>query len=99
MSNTDKETIRNRVKKARQTSYNLMGAGMHGLNGTGPAVAMIQYTTYVLPTLLYGLEALVLDADDIQPLENFTANAFVTSNTCPNRLQTVLSTSYLELSP
>ena len=71
VSNTDKETIRKRVKKARQTSYSLMGAGMHGLNGTGPAVAMIQYTTYVLPTLLYGLEALVLDADDIQPLEKF----------------------------
>ena len=46
MSNTDKETIRNRVKKAWKTSYSLMGAGMHGLNGTGPTVVMIQYTTY-----------------------------------------------------
>ena len=70
-NNTNKETVQNRVKRARQTSYSLMGAGLHGLNGAGPTVSMIQYTTYVVPTLLYGLEALVLHADDIQHLEKF----------------------------
>ena len=45
--------------------------GLHGLNGTGPMVAMIQYNTYVGPTLLYGLEALVLRTDEIQPLDKF----------------------------
>ena len=70
-NNTNIETVKKRVKCARQTSYSLMGAGLHGLNGTGPMVAMIQYNTYVVPTLLYGLEALVLRTDEIQPLDKF----------------------------
>ncbi len=69
--NTNKETINNRIKKARQTSYSLMGAGMHGLNGTGPMVAAIQYTTYVLPTLLYGLESLILSGPEVESLEQY----------------------------
>jgi hypothetical protein len=63
------ETVIHRIRKARQTSYSLMGAGMHGLNGTGPSVALTQYRTYVLPTLLYGMEALVLSDSEISQLE------------------------------
>ena len=69
-NNTNIESVKNRLKCTRQTSYSLMGAGLHRLNGTGPMVAMIQYNTYVLPTLLYR-EALVLHADEIQPLDKF----------------------------
>ena len=29
-------TVESRIKSARRTSYSLMGAGYHGINGTGP---------------------------------------------------------------
>ena len=70
-SNNNTETITNRVTKARKTAYSLMGAGLHGLNGAGPLVALMMHITYVIPTLLYGLEALVLSAEEIKPLELF----------------------------
>ena len=34
---------------------------MYGLNGVGPEVAIDEYATYVLSSLLYGLEAWVLE--------------------------------------
>ena len=48
-----------------------MGAGLHGLNGTGPEVANIQYETYITPTLLYGLEVLVLSKPELATLEAY----------------------------
>ena len=51
--------------------YSLMGAGLHGINGVGPEVAMVQYNTYVLPTLLYGLEALNLNHSEVEEVSKF----------------------------
>ena len=67
--NNNQKAIANRIQKARRTSYSLMGAGLHGLNGTGPMVALLQYQTYVLPALLYGLEVLVLRDSETEQLE------------------------------
>ena len=69
--NTNKDTINARIINARRAMYSLMGAGLHGLNGVGPEVAIVQYNTYVLPTLLYGLEALHLIYKDIEELSKF----------------------------
>ena len=68
---TNRDTIRDRIQKARRVAYSLMGAGFYGLNGVGPEIAAIQYETYVIPTLLYGLEALILDSNDIADLEKY----------------------------
>jgi hypothetical protein len=67
----NKDTIRARISSARRAMYSLMGAGLHGLNGVGPEVAIEQYNTYVLPTLLYGLEALHLSDRDVEELSKF----------------------------
>ena len=69
--NTNKDTINARIINARCAMYSLMGAGLHGLNGVGPEVAIMQYNIYVLPTLLYGLEALHLTDKDIEELSKF----------------------------
>ena len=42
-----------------------MGAGLCGLDSVGPDGALLKYDTYVIPTMLYRLEALVLDTKDI----------------------------------
>ena len=69
--NSNKDTIDARIISTRRAMSSLMGAGLHGLNGIGPEVAMVQYDTYVIPTLLYGLEALHLSDKDLEELSKF----------------------------
>jgi hypothetical protein len=69
--NHNKNTVKDRVQTARRAAYSLMGAGFHGLNGTGPEIATLQYKTYVLPTLLYGLQALVLKDSELEILSSY----------------------------
>ena len=59
------DTIDARSKSARKATYSLCG-----LEGVGPEVALLEYDTYIIRTMLYGLEALVLD-EDINTLEEF----------------------------
>lgn len=54
--NNNQDTVKDRVQSARTAAFSLMGAGLHGLNGTGPEVAKIQYNTYVTPTLPYSTD-------------------------------------------
>ena len=60
-----------RITTARRTLYALMGAGLHGLNGTRPVTSLKLIDIYVLPRLLYGPECLVISRSDIQQLEIF----------------------------
>ncbi len=46
-----------RIKLARNTSYALLGAGLHGINGLNPKASNKIITGYIIPKLLYGLEA------------------------------------------
>jgi hypothetical protein len=46
-----------------------MGAGLHGLNGVNPKVAIHLIQIYVMPRLLYGLEITTLRQNEIQKLE------------------------------
>ena len=64
--NTNIVTVQSRVKSSGQAAFSLMRVGFTGLNGTGQEVALTQYKTYVLPTLVYGLEALVLGKKELK---------------------------------
>ena len=46
-----------------------MGAGLHGLNGVNPKVAIHLIQIYVMSRLLYGLEITTLTQNEIQKLE------------------------------
>ena len=59
------------VTSARRAAYALLGAGLHGRNGLDPAASFRLITLYVIPTLLYGLEATVLRRSDIDNMETF----------------------------
>ena len=67
--NNINDTIQARITEARRTAYSLLGAGLCGMNGPGPEVAIQLYSTYVMPVLLYGLEALVLKEKDVNTQE------------------------------
>ena len=61
--------ILERLALGRRTSYSLMGAGFHGVDGIPPNVCCKLYHTYVLPRILYGLETMVLSRSQIDQLE------------------------------
>ena len=63
--------INARIKLGRQTTYALMGAGMHGCNGLSPVITYSMWTTFVIPRILHGLEMLDVRKKDLQALESF----------------------------
>ena len=62
-------TISENIQKARRSCYALMGAGMHGVNGTHPVISIELWRTYALPQLIHGLELFRLTANNIKKLE------------------------------
>ena len=53
-----------------------MGAGYHGINGTGPETSNHLLQIYVTPRLIYGLEALCLSPPELCTLEEYYKNNF-----------------------
>ena len=66
-----KPNIELHISSARRTSYRLMGAGFHGLDGLNPVSSHKLVNTYVLPRLLLDLDAVVLNTSDIKSLETY----------------------------
>ena len=63
------ENINDRLSAATRTMYAIMPSGFHGGNGLTPHASSKILTSYVIPKLIYGLEALVLSKTDIANLE------------------------------
>ena len=59
------------IQKARRACYSLLKIGLHGTNGIDPPAALKIIQTYVIPRLLQGLEATVLNREDLQKLDKF----------------------------
>lgn len=66
-SNT--ETINDRIYTVTGTLYARMPPGLHGDNGLTPHASSKILSSYVIPKLIYGLEALVLSKTDINNVE------------------------------
>jgi hypothetical protein len=63
------QLIQDRIGLARRTLYALLPAGMHGHDGLSPAVSRKVIEAYVIPRMLYGLEAVTLTQKQINTLE------------------------------
>ena len=55
----------------RRTAYALMGAGLHNGNGRQQSVCGKLWSTYVVPSLLYGLEVFDVRRTGITALEQY----------------------------
>ena len=62
-------TIDTRISYGRQTLYGLFGSGMHGTNGLPVSTSLHLYQIYIIPRVIYGLEALVLKKTHLYNLE------------------------------
>ena len=60
-----------RISTGRKTLYALLGSGMHGTNGLPATTSLHLYQIYVLPRVIYGLEALVLRKQNTNTIELF----------------------------
>lgn len=63
-----------KISMARRTAYALTSLGLHGENGLSPATSLKIINTYVIPRLLYGVEALVLSKQQIKDISAFHKN-------------------------
>ena len=62
-------TIDKRIANGRQTLYGLFGSGMHGTNGLPVMTSVHLYQVYIIPRIIFGLEALVLKKTHFYNLE------------------------------
>ena len=74
-----------RISLARMTSYALMGTGFHGNNGISPAFTIPIYRTYVIPRLMYGLEAITIKDKHRTKLDRYHRNTLRELQTLPTR--------------
>ncbi len=74
-----------RITQARRTCYALMSIGLHGHNGLNAAACIHIYRTYVLPRLLYGLEAISLTGGQISELDAFHTRTLRLIQSLPQR--------------
>ena len=70
-----------------------MGAGLHGTNGLAPSTCREMYIVYVIPRLLYGLEAMILKPKHYQMLEMYHRTTLRQLLSLPER--TAIAASYL----
>ena len=61
--------IRERTQLGQKTVYSLMHIGLHGGHGLNPAASLKVIDTYVLPRMMYCLEATKLTTKDTEQLE------------------------------
>jgi hypothetical protein len=85
-SHTSNEFIDDRVKLARRTSYALMGAGLHGTNGINVPTCRKMITTYVIPRLAFGLEAMILSKKHREMMEVYYRSVLKHVQTLPDRV-------------
>ena len=55
----------------RRTAYSMMGVGLHGQEGVGPATALRMIKIWVTPRLLHGLESAVLKKSHLHKLDRY----------------------------
>ena len=89
--------IEENISKARRTMYSLMGAGLHGKNGLNPLTCLHIYQIYVLPVLTYGLEILLPDDRQLEPIEVFNKKSIkqilsIPSNTADSAVYALTGT-------
>ena len=87
-SSTSDDFIEAQISLARRTAYSLMGTGFHGVNGVSPQYSISVYTTYVLPRMLCGLDAITLKEKHVKSLEQFHCNILRQLQTLPTRTAT-----------
>ena len=68
---SNRAPVDERLCRARNMFYALMGVGLHGENGLNPVASLNILQVYIVPAVLHGLETLVMSDTEIHKLEIF----------------------------
>ena len=66
-----KVNVEEKVSLGRRTAYSLMGAGFHSVNGLKSSQNAHLCSTFVVPRIVYSLEAVLLSRKEFECLEEF----------------------------
>ena len=81
--------IRECISLARRTAYSLLGAGFHGTGGQSPEVCRTIYMVFVIPRLLYGLDAItIIITPQIKMIKIFNRKMLKCLQSLPGRVST-----------
>jgi hypothetical protein len=86
ISASKKDIVIQRIQTGRSTTYALMGAGLHGLNGLNPKISWKLINTFVEPRYLYGLEILGLSDANKKALTLYQKKTLKQIQHLPNRV-------------
>ena len=81
-----KLSVNENIKKARRTTYSLMGSGFHGRNGLDWETIISLIKTYVLPVLTYGLEIVLLSGKNMECLQMYLKKLLKQLLSLPNNV-------------
>ena len=73
------------IQTARRTKYAHLRSGFHGTNGLHPQIACKIYKIYVIPKLIYELEILPLNKENMEQLEVFHRKSLRHIQSLPDR--------------
>ena len=86
-----KVNVEEKVSLCRRTAYSLMSAGFHSINELKSSQSAHNiWSTFIVPRIVYGLEAVLLSRKEFECLDNFKGRV---SGRCKGyliKLQTVL---------
>ena len=94
-----KPDIDEKISLGRKTAYSLMGAGFHGGGGLKALQNGYIWSTFVVPRLLYGLEALLLSKKDIECLDRFQRQCLKQIQGLPDKTANTICLALLGILP
>ena len=94
-----KPYIDEKISLGRKTAYSLMGAGFHGVGRLNALQNGYIWSTFVVPRLLYGLEALLLSKKDIECLDRFQRQCLKQIQGLPDKTANTICLALLGILP
>ncbi len=62
-------SVEAKIQLGRRAAYSMLGTGLHGTNGSDPQTSQCIIQTYIIPRILYGLDACIVSASDQKALD------------------------------
>ena len=96
LKSSNADVVSSRIATAAKASYALMPSDLHGENGISPHASRRLVLAYILPRLIYGLEALVINKSELGNLDRAYTRllkSLLALRTPPMKLSTFSSVS------
>ena len=91
--------IEEKITCGRKTAYSLLGAGLHGKTGLKQDVKAHIWSTFVVPRIIYGIEALPFSESDLKKLDSFQVKSLKQIQYLPDRTPNVAALALLGIPP